>query len=236
MTSSGPLVYDFGMNNGDDVEYYLAKGCRVVGVEANPALCESIAKRFPQNTANGTLTILNCAVHDRDGVADFFIHSDADVLSTLTPAAAHRTDIEMRWNRISVTARRASSIIGEYGEPHFVKIDVEFVDHIVLRDLLMHAIKPPYISAEAHLIEVYCFLVCMGYEKFKLIDGETVPTKFRAHRIARVGGGEMEFSFPLHSSGPFGEDIPGPWVDKTLLLAELTNQGLGWKDIHAKRD
>jgi hypothetical protein len=79
---------------------------------------------------------------------------------------------------ISVPARRASSIIREYGEPLFVKIDVEFVDHVVLRDLLMHAIKPPYISAEAHLIDVYCFLVCIGYEKFKLVDGETDHVKF----------------------------------------------------------
>jgi hypothetical protein len=97
MTASGPLVYDFGMNNGDDVEYYLAKGCRVVGVDANPALCEAPAKRFSKNVAEGTLTIVNCAVHDRDGVADFFIHSQLDILSTLAPAAAHRMDIEMRW-------------------------------------------------------------------------------------------------------------------------------------------
>jgi hypothetical protein len=25
-------IYDFGMNNGDDTEYYLKKGFRVVGV------------------------------------------------------------------------------------------------------------------------------------------------------------------------------------------------------------
>jgi FkbM family methyltransferase len=220
---------------GDDVEYYLAKGCRVVGVDANPALCEAAAKRFSKNVAEGTPTIFNCAVLDRYGVADFFIHSQLDILSTLAPAAAHRTDIEMCWNRISVPARRASSIIREYGEPLFVKIDVEFVDHVVLRDLLMHAIKPPYISAEAHLIDVYCFLVCIGYEKFKLVDGETVHVKFHDHPITRVDGERTKFDFREHSSGPFGEDVPGPWIDKTMLLDELMKTGLGWKDIHAKR-
>jgi len=33
-----PIIYDVGMNNGDDCEYYLTKGYRVVAVEANPAL------------------------------------------------------------------------------------------------------------------------------------------------------------------------------------------------------
>jgi FkbM family methyltransferase len=235
MTISRPLVYDFGMNNGDDVEYYLAKGCRVVGVEANPALCEATAKRFPKNIADGTLRIVNCAVHNYEGTADFFVHSQYDVLSTLTPEAVHRTDIELHWSRVRVAVRRASSIIREYGEPFFVKLDVEFVDQIVLQDLLEHAITPPYISAESQVIDVYYFLVSMGYEKFKLVDGETVHVKFHDHPITRVDGERTKFDFREHSSGPFGEDVPGPWIDKTMLLDELMKTGLGWKDIHAKR-
>jgi FkbM family methyltransferase len=236
MTIGLPLVYDFGMNNGDDVDYYLAKGCRVIAVEANPALCESGAKRFPVNIADGTLKILNCAVSDREGTAEFFIHDQYSGLSTLAPDAARRSDIEMNWTRIPVTLRQASSIIREFGEPLYVKVDVEFVDHIVLRDLLVHAIKPPYISAESHLIDVYCCLVSMGYEKFKLLDGKSVPTRFRDYPIARFGADKVNFSFGDESSGPFGEDIPGPWIDKTRLLGELMETGLGWKDIHAKRD
>jgi hypothetical protein len=174
-------------------------------------------------------------VHDHEGQADFFIHSQYDVLSTLAPEAVRRPDIELRWTRISVPARRASSIVREYGQPFFVKIDVEQFDHIVLRDLFLHAITPAYISAEAQLIEVYCFLVCMGYEKFKLLDGETVHFRFRDHPIARSGGRRTKFSFREHSSGPFGEDIPGPWIDKTALLDELLKAGLGWRDIHAMR-
>jgi FkbM family methyltransferase len=236
MATPLPLVYDFGMNNGDDVEYYLAKGFRVVGVEANPALCEAAARRFSNHVADGTLKVVNCAVHNYEGAADFFVHSQYDVLSTLTPEAVHRTDIELRWTRVPVAVRRASSIIRECGEPFFVKIDVEFVDQIVLQDLLAHAIKPPYISAESQVIDVFCFVVCMGYEKFKLVDGETVHVEFGDHPIRRIDGQTARFSFREHSSGPFGEDIPGPWIDKTALLDELMKTGLGWKDIHAKRD
>jgi FkbM family methyltransferase len=195
-----------------------------------------LCKAILPNINDGTLQIVNYAVNDYDGAADFFIHSRYDNLSTLLPEAAHRSDIEMSWSRIPASVRRPSSIIGEYGEPLFVKIDVEFVDHIVLRDLLMHAIVPRYISAEAHVIDVYCTLVCMGYEKFKLVDGETVHIKYHNHPIVRVDGARRKFDFPDHSSGPFGEDIPGPWLDKTRLLHELLERGLGWKDIHAMRD
>jgi len=33
------LVFDIGMHNGDDTAYYLARGYRVVAVEANPSMC-----------------------------------------------------------------------------------------------------------------------------------------------------------------------------------------------------
>ena len=41
------VIYDFGMNNGDDVAYYLKKDVRIVGVEANKALCDQVCRRFP---------------------------------------------------------------------------------------------------------------------------------------------------------------------------------------------
>jgi predicted RNA methylase len=40
------LVYDVGMNNGDDSAFYLRAGFRVVAVEANPLLCRAAESRF----------------------------------------------------------------------------------------------------------------------------------------------------------------------------------------------
>ena len=36
------LVYDVGMHRGDDTAYYLHKGYRVVGVQANPAMADHL--------------------------------------------------------------------------------------------------------------------------------------------------------------------------------------------------
>ena len=44
MTGTAPqgfhndLIYDLGVNRGEDCAFYLAKGFRVVGIEANPSL------------------------------------------------------------------------------------------------------------------------------------------------------------------------------------------------------
>ncbi|SDB18623.1 hypothetical protein SAMN05660653_00921 [Desulfonatronum thiosulfatophilum] len=41
------------------------------------------------------------------------------------------------------------------------------------------------------------------------------------------------YSFPLHSAGPFGNDVDGAWMNASTFLRVLALEGLGWKDIHA---
>lgn len=228
-----PLVYDVGMNNGDDAEYYLEKGFRVVGIEANPELCDACRVRFASAIAAGTLRIINCAVGAVEGDADFYINRRNHVLSTLLQPATERG--HDAWGTISIPVKRLSSLIHDNGEPYFVKIDVEHFDAIVLRDLRESKIVPPFISAESHAIDVFRQLVAMGYSQFKLVKGATVHADFQNHRIRTVAGATKEFSFKHHSSGPFGEDIPGPWVGRHELLDQLLAHGLGWIDIHARR-
>jgi hypothetical protein len=43
------LIYDVGMNNGDDIAYYLRRGFRVLAIEANPDL---VANADLRRTAN----------------------------------------------------------------------------------------------------------------------------------------------------------------------------------------
>ena len=40
------LIYDIGMHEGEDSEFYLLKGFRVVAVEADPDLCQAAAERL----------------------------------------------------------------------------------------------------------------------------------------------------------------------------------------------
>ena len=49
------LIFDVGCNDGQDSDFYLKKGFRVVAVEANPALCEGLRLAFRPGNRRGSL-------------------------------------------------------------------------------------------------------------------------------------------------------------------------------------
>lgn len=233
------LIYDVGMNNGDDCAYYLRTGRRVVAIEANPALCSSAALRFADEIAAGRLAILNLGIADAAGSATFYVHRTNSVLSTFVPAGERigytATLPASEFEPIQVALRRLSDVVGFFGPPHYIKIDIEGFDDRCLADLHRRDILPPFISAEAHTIDTFCHLVAMGYSDFKLSAGESVARDYADHPIAVAGGGLLRHAFPAHAAGPYGEDLPGPWLGKDLILAQWLNRGDGWFDLHARR-
>lgn len=228
------VIYDFGANVGGNLGYYLEKADLVVAVEANPALCRAIEERFADEVAAGRLAIENVVVVPERGLTEtpFFVHRAETVLSQLPRPSPRRAD---EFTEVVLPARHVVDIVARYGSPHYIKIDIEHSDAVILRELLRHGITPDYISAEAHDVDVFRLLVALGnYNAFKLVDGATVQDVFAAHEIA-TRGGRKPHSFARHSAGPFGNDLPGPWLDTATMTGLLGRVGLGWKDIHASR-
>ena len=226
------VIYDLGSNNGDDVAYYLKKADTVVAVEANPALATEISRRFSDEIAAGRRVVENCVITTSSypDEVTFYVHRTNHVLSQFP-----RPDdsIIHHYDAILLPAKSVVDLVRAHGEPLYVKIDVEHFDQVVLADLFAHNIRPPYISAEAHTIEVFSLLFTAGrYRAFKLVDGPTVARQYKAHTIKTVNG-EARHSFPHHSAGPFGEDIPGGWMTPDNFFRFLAFEELGWKDIHA---
>ena len=145
----GWVIYDFGMNNGDDVAYYLLKADRVVGVDANPELCREVRTRFAGEIASGRVTVLNVALAERETAAPitFYVHKTSHVLSRLPEPPADLID---QFTPIQVPCRTPASIVREFGDPLYVKIDVEGFDSQVLQNLFAAGVFPPEISAESH--------------------------------------------------------------------------------------
>ena len=227
---SDGVIYDFGMNNGDDAEYYLLKGVKVVGVEANPALCRQVKRRFAAEIAEGRLTVLNLALSAGEaGTTDFFIHKENDVLSQLSVP-----DSMDEFERIRVPCRNPADVIREHGEPRYIKVDLEGLDAEILRAIFGAGIRPPEISAESHTIGVFACLVEAGYKSFNLVDGESVPVRYREASIETPEGTQI-FRFKPHSAGPFGADIRSDWQDPDTFFYSLATAGVGWKDIRASK-
>lgn len=226
------LAYDVGMNNGDDTRYYLKKGYDVVAIEANPVLCEKVGRDLKEFIDNGRLRLLNVAVAEQDGTMEFHIDVLNDVRSSLKAQEGRET------RPVSVRARKMSSIIREHGLPDFIKIDVEHVDQLLLRDMIAEGMKPPLISAEAHRFEILLLLWQMGYTEFRLVNGRAVHLDFRNVPIKAVDGSTFKYTFPRHSAGPFGDDLPTPWRHIQHVSAEWLHRhalfGGGWYDVHAR--
>src|SRR5215213_370132 len=56
------LIYDVGMHKGEDTDYYLKLGFRVVGFEADPELIATCKSRFAAPVASGQLHIVEGAI------------------------------------------------------------------------------------------------------------------------------------------------------------------------------
>jgi len=226
------IIYDVGANNGDDIEYYLKKSDLVIAIEANPKLCEIIQDRFKTEIENKKLIVENCVVTilDEETEVPFYINRNNHVLSQY-PKPLNIDEFD----EISLPAKNIINIVNKYGEPFYIKIDVEHYDQKILKKLLENKIIPTYISAEAHNVEIFPSLVVLGnYNSFKIVDGNSVSKKYKDHKIQTLNGIE-EYSFPHHSAGPFGNDIHGPWMTAHNFFHILGIIGLGWKDIHASK-
>ncbi|MDE1150007.1 MAG: FkbM family methyltransferase [Azospirillaceae bacterium] len=218
------------MNNGDDTEYFIKKGYRVIAIEANPELCKEAAAHFRAEIAGGLLKILNIGVGKEEGILDFYIDTQQSTTSTFAP----QPNEGGRYRIMPVAVKRLSGIIMEEGMPDLLKVDVEGLDYDVLEDLYKRGIQPVYLSAEAHTIDVFCMLVCMGYDQFKVMDSGNVGRDFAAAEIHSLDGKTLTHHFKYNSSGPFGDDFPAAWQGKVETIRHLATLDTTWRDIHAR--
>ena len=91
------LIYDVGLNNGDDSAHYLSKGFRVLAIEANAVLVEAARQRFEREITDGRLTLLNLAVAPQAGTAEFWICEQKSEWSSFNKANGEMR-IRKRWN------------------------------------------------------------------------------------------------------------------------------------------
>ncbi len=227
------IIYDLGANNGDNIPYYLLKADKVIAVEANPILCDVMTSRFQSEIQNGRLLVENYVVTTtevNEPNVSFYVHKKHHWLGQFLPPSNMDDFIEK-----VLPSKNIGDLIKEHGEPYYIKIDIEHYDHNIIRELFSLQVFPPYISAESHDVSIIGLLIASGqYSGFKLVDGRTVSRKYRNVNIA-TRNGSTSYSFPLHSAGPFAEDIEKGWYSASDFLAVLGLAGMGWKDIHATK-
>jgi FkbM family methyltransferase len=226
------IIFDFGCNNGQNLSYFLEKAEIVVCVEANTFLTERIKKKFEYHINNNSLFIENVCLSEIDGVKDFYISKQNDILSTLIPPQDKEN-----YQRITIPSMTASNIIKKYrskllvNEIEYIKIDVEGYDHIILDDLFKNNIYPKYISAEVHDSMVINLILNSPYKSFKFLEGSEIGNNIKKIEFLNHKQESVQIDFIQHSSGPYGDDIPGKYYARDSIINYFLNNGLGWKDM-----
>jgi FkbM family methyltransferase len=66
------LIFDVGCHKGEDSDFYLKKGFRVVAVEAHPSLCLDLRQRFSKQIADGSFVLVDKAIAENEGEVRFY--------------------------------------------------------------------------------------------------------------------------------------------------------------------
>ncbi len=234
-------VVDVGMHDGTDSIYYAKRGFKVISFEANPNLANDAKTRFSELGLN--IDIRNFAISDAVGSVKFYVNRSRPQWSSLNSKLGSRAGGSVE---IDVATCNLAEQLGALGDKvHMVKIDIEGYDFVAVRQIADLEHKPAYISVENGGVRFINLLSEMGYRKFKFANQkfnslQRIPAKSKH-------GHFFDVAFFPHSSGLFGEDLPGRWlsIDEAVKVGNalenvrdfapdnLFAESIGWFDMHA---
>ena len=227
------LIVDLGMSEGNDTEFYLEKGFRVIGVEADTAMVERLRIRFASALSCGQLKVLNFAASSSFAEpVEFFRHQLHQGVSGLEP----HEHLRAGYTSHTVMTIDWKTILAQSGVPHYLKIDIEGQEAAFLSGMTSGIERPQYVSVECHTLTPAEALFDLGYRLFKLID-QNPPGGFRLPD-PQTEGRTIEPPPWAHSSGPFGTELPdGDWLKFSefyRVFADVQDQrSRTWFDCHA---
>jgi FkbM family methyltransferase len=228
------LIFDVGMSEGNDTAYYLAKGFRVVGVEADPIVYKTLVERFSSEIAAGRLTVIHRAAADVSGRKIRFLHNDIQQGISGTSRHPHVAD---GYTEFEVETICWNDIVAEHGIPRYCKVDIEGQERPFLEPIVGQQEIPTFFSVECHDLAPAEMLYKIGYRLFKLVD--QVPDGGFINPNPAKEGNYVENPNWHHASGPFGLELPGFWdnYDEFKIAFEnvvpLRHAG-HWFDCHAR--
>ncbi len=139
MIKPGVLIFDIGANVGNYTALFLKKGARVISVEPQPYCHRFLKLRF-MFTRN--VVIVPAGAGNSEGVMQMNV-SSAHTLSSLNPEWVKKVNDSNRfgqsqptWNKtVPVQITTIDNLIRTYGQPEYIKIDVEGFEKNVLAGL-----------------------------------------------------------------------------------------------------
>jgi FkbM family methyltransferase len=189
----GDLVFDVGAHVGDRVGAFRRIGARVVAVEPQHALAETLKLIYGRDEG---VSIEKVAIGRSEGDVEMKINTANPTVSTVSEDFIASSQGApgwqgQRWNKtVRVTMTTLDALIAKYGMPAFIKIDVEGFEAEALTGLTR---PPAALSFEFTTIQrdvaALCIERCaaLGYAKFNAVLGESL----RFVHVRNLGADEI---------------------------------------------
>ena len=212
----GDLVFDIGAHVGNRARALDAIGCRVVALEPQADFARVLRTLF---RGSPRMEVLEAAVAGAGGEAWLSVSERTPTVSTLASPWREARSREpgfggVEWNRrVRVRTVTADELIARYGEPAFVKIDVEGGEPAVLAGLS----RP------------------LRALSFEYLPGAIDEVRACADRLAALAGadGAYEFNWSVGESYVLAS---AEWLDARGLVEALGSLGDGARsgDVYAR--
>ena len=214
------LIFDVGCNNGDDTDFYLKKGFRVVAIDADPTLCDLVSRRFASEIRLGRCEIIHGAVGEKTGdTMKFYLCDILTDWNTCDPGFVSRNEkAGAKYTTIEVPTVNVRELMETSGIPYYLKIDIEGADAIPLKTMAGKQPVPPYVSIEiAHHdlsegLEQIRLLKSLGYTQFNFFN-QGMRKSVKAPMPPREGH-YVPFDGSAVTTGLFGKELGGKWLDQ----------------------
>jgi FkbM family methyltransferase len=221
------LVYDVGMNRGEDTEFYLKKGYRVVGFEADPLLVNHCRERFAVALAGGQLNIVAgviCPDPSASGSVAFYRSTNNQWGTVRSEWAERNRQLGSSSSVIHLETVDFAGCLAQFGIPHYMKVDIEGADLICAKALLKFTERPDYLSIESTktdfsaLLGEFELLSMLGYSRFAVVQQQMIDG--RSYNGQSLTGNTVRHVFPEGASGPFGSEVAELYLSQAEAIRE----------------
>lgn len=224
------LIYDVGMNIGQDTDYYLTRGYKVIGFEADPNNAAFCREKYVEEIKDGRLILVEGAISEtfslngKPATVKFYQNEDHPLWGSTSEDFARRNEVMGTRNKlIEVEAIDFGKCLEKYGIPFYLKADIVGDEVVCLRALRNFQNKPQYISIRSEKVDFkklkkeFKLFAELGYDRFKAVQQDVTDWHINYQSPT---GEELDYIFQEGASGPFGEETEGDWKNRENVINE----------------